>query len=98
MNNVILNKQQVGIYKSHISFQDFKNFKAFSLQSPDPETAIVVQRENKHPLFFILTGDHREALKDKTLKDCLNYFLANRKYINLMSDHVSNAFDILKTL
>jgi hypothetical protein len=41
------------------------------------ETALIIYRDTKSPLFYILNGDHREAFEpliSKGLDACLTYF------------------------
>lgn len=47
------------------------------------ETAIVIKNN-----YYILNGDFREVYKDKTIAECLEFFLQNQDKVSCWSDDI----------
>lgn len=56
-------------------------------------TAIVIGDMEK---FYILNGNHFEALKDRSLEYCLEYFELNVTQANKRSEHDINVSELIK--
>ena len=56
-------------------------------------TALVINKDNKKELFYILKGDHSKQYANcKDLKECINYFISNKKYIHEFSDEFEHGY------
>jgi len=85
-NNKTLNFD--GFYISFATGSGLSTLSIFSSDSGSSETALCVEDK-----FFILNGDFREdyeRLGPKGLKDCMDFFIANKEKSSTWSDEISD--------